>query len=296
MSVSLTPHRPMSPGRVRVAALAAAALIASALAIVISAAEPAAASARAAVDSSDPDAPHKPFWARRETGYLKTADGALLRYSVLLPAKQGRFPVALIYSGYDTGEIGGAAYLRNDVTFSMDLDAKLVRAGYAVMGVNARATGCSEGAPFSVLGPKYGEDGRDAIEFAAAQPWSNGNVGMYGWSWGGMSQIATAPHRPPHLKAIAPGMVLGDQRLDNTAPGGVTGYAMVHGWRGYLLERWAAVEASAQAAGDTRCLQQLERNIVTENETSAVRWQMQHPLRDAAVEETRLSARTHLID
>lgn len=296
MSVSRMPGRPMFRHAVHAVALGVAALLVAVPATVVRAAEPVAATARAAVDSSDPDAPHEPFWARRETGYLKTADGTLLRYSVLLPAQQGRFPVALIYSGYDTGEIGGAAYLHNDVTFSMDLDTKLVRAGYAVMGVNARATGCSEGAPFSVLGPKYGEDGRDAVEFAATQPWSNGHVGMYGWSWGGMSQIATAPHRPPHLQAIAPGMVLGDQRLDNTAPGGVTGYAMVHGWRGYLLERWAAVAASAQAAGDTRCLQQLERNIAGENEQSAVRWQMQHPLRDAAVEEARLSARTHSID
>src|SRR5262252_6168967 len=153
-------------------------------------------------DLSAADAPQKQFWARRETGYLPAADGTLLRYSVLLPAKAGRFPVALIYSGYDTGSIGGAAYLKNDVTFSFDLDRALVAKGYAVMGVNARATGCSEGAPFDFLGVKYGEDGRDAVEFAAQRPWSNGNVGMYGWSWAGMSQLATASNKPPHLKAV----------------------------------------------------------------------------------------------
>jgi putative CocE/NonD family hydrolase len=253
-------------------------------------------SASAIAKPSDPDAPVKPFWARRETGYLKTADGTLLRYSVLLPAAKGRFPVALIYSGYDTGSIGGAAYLGNDVTFSADLDETLVRSGYAVMGVNARATACSEGERFSFLGPKYGEDGRDAIEFAAVQPWSNGNVGMYGWSWGGMSQLATASNRPPHLKAIAPGMVLGDPRLDNIAPGGVTAYSMPSGWREFLFSRWAAAKTSAEAEHDARCLAQLQRNFATEERSSFAREAMQHPLRDAWTEEIRLSARTHLID
>jgi len=206
------------------------------------------------------DAPQKQFWARRETGYLPAADGTLLRYSVLLPAKTGRFPVALSYSGYDTGSIGGAAYLKNDVTFSFDLDRELVAKGYAVMGVNARATGCSEGAPFDFLGVKYGEDGRDAVEFAAKQPWSNGNVGMYGWSWAGMSQLATASDQPPHLKAIVPGMVLGDLRLDNAAPGGVTAYAMASHWNEFVHFRWNAVSESANAEHDSRCLEQLKKN------------------------------------
>jgi predicted acyl esterase len=241
------------------------------------------------------DAPQKQFWARRETGYLPAADGTLLRYSVLLPAKTGRFPVALIYSGYDTGSIGGPAYLKNDVTFSFDLDRALVSKGYAVMGVNARATGCSEGAPFDFLGIKYGEDGRDAVEFAAQQPWSNGNVGMYGWSWAGMSQLATASERPAHLKAIVPGMVLGDPRLDNGAPGGVTAYAMASHWNEFVHFRWNAVSESANAEHDARCLEQLKKNSRSLDENSWGRQLIRHPLRDAFMDERVLGARTHLI-
>jgi putative CocE/NonD family hydrolase len=251
--------------------------------------------AQAPEPETSADAPQKQFWARRETGYLPAADGTLLRYSVLLPAKTGRFPVALIYSGYDTGSIGGAAYLKNDVTFSFDLDRALVAKGYAVMGVNARATGCSEGTPFDFLGVKYGEDGRDAVEFAAQQPWSNGNVGMYGWSWAGMSQLATASNQPPHLKAIAPGMVLGDFRLDNAAPGGVTAYAMASHWNEFVHSRWDAATESANAEHDTRCLAQLKENTRSLDENSAGRQLVRHPLRDAYFEERRLNARTHLI-
>jgi uncharacterized protein len=242
------------------------------------------------------DAPIKKFWAQRITGYLQTRDGVSLRYSVLLPATVGRFPVALIYSGYDTGSIGGAAYLQNNVTFSADLDRTLVEHGYAVMGVSARATGCSEGNHFTFLGPTYGEDGRDAIEFAAQQPWSNGNVGMYGWSWAGMSQLATASDRPPHLKAIAPGMAMGDPRLDNSAPGGVSEYYMAWGWRSFLHERWAAVSESAKDEHDDGCLQHLKRNFALEEENSIASNMLRHPLRDDWNKtEQQLNARTAMI-
>ncbi len=63
------------------------------------------------------DAPRVQVWAKRETGYFKVKDGTRLRYSVLLPAKEGKFPIVLIYSGYDTASIGGAAHLQNNVTF-----------------------------------------------------------------------------------------------------------------------------------------------------------------------------------
>jgi putative CocE/NonD family hydrolase len=48
------------------------------------------------------------------------------------------------------------------------------------------------------------DDGHDAVEWAASQPWSNGRVGMFGSSYGGMVQWAAAATRPPHLVAIAP--------------------------------------------------------------------------------------------
>jgi uncharacterized protein len=253
--------------------------------------------ARGASGEIDPsDAPIKKFWARRVTGYLTTRDGVALRYSVLLPAAAGRFPVAVIYSGYDTGSIGGAAYLKNNVTFSADLDRTLVEHGYAVMGVSARATGCSGGNHFTFIGPTYGEDGGDAIEFAAQQPWSDGNVGMYGWSWAGMSQLATASDRPPHLKAIVPGMTATDLRLDNAAPGGVAQPSMAWGWRIFLHQRWGAVKESAEAEHDDLCLQHLKRNFELEEENSIARNVLRHPLRDAWNKpEQQLNARTQLI-
>ncbi len=50
----------------------------------------------------------------------------------------------------------------------------------------------------------------DLVEWAAAQPWSDGNVGMVGISYFAMTQLEAAVERPPHLKAIFPVAVTSD--------------------------------------------------------------------------------------
>ena len=49
-----------------------------------------------------------------------------------------------------------------------------------------------------------GKDAYDLIEWAGAQSWCNGSLGMAGTSWLGIIQWHTAVLAPPHLKAIAP--------------------------------------------------------------------------------------------
>ncbi len=227
-----------------------------------------------------PDAIHA-RWGRRLTGYVKARDGVELRYSVLLPKGRGPFPVIINFSGYDPGAIGGYAYQHNNTAMSNALDASLLERGYAVLGVNARGTGCSEGV-FDFLGPSYGMDGADIVEWASTQSWSNGLIGMANWSWAGMSQVATASERPPHLKAIAPGMALTDPRLDSWALGGVPSQGFITGWWMFLHSRWLAVRRSAEVEHDQRCLAQVERNYQRgeDPDVNLPTALMRHPLRD----------------
>lgn len=221
----------------------------------------------------------KPFWARRITGYMTTADGTRLRYSALLPKNTGRSPTVLTLNGYDAGSIGTTPYLKYRTSMAVDLDKRLVEAGYAVMGVNTAGTGCSDGR-LEYTRPQLGQHGAEAVEFAAVQPWSDGKVGMVGASYSGSSQVATAQNRPPHLRAIVPGMVLTDYR-DAIAPGGVPAPGFLTPFRVVFRGYWSDIVAqAAEEEGDAQCLQQIVRNLAAEESNSVMHLPVAHPLRD----------------
>jgi putative CocE/NonD family hydrolase len=75
----------------------------------------------------------------------------------------------------------------------------------------------------------WGKDGADVVAWAARQPWSDGNVGMIGYSFTGVSQLATAAFAGPALKAITPGNVFPDFYRDMIYPGGIHN-AWIPGW------------------------------------------------------------------
>lgn len=75
--------------------------------------------------------------------------------------------------------------------------------GYAHVIVDLRGTGDSDGL-YDLLGKVEQNDLYDVIEWAAAQSWCTGKVGMMGCSYFAMTQVLVAPHAPPALKAIFP--------------------------------------------------------------------------------------------
>ncbi len=74
----------------------------------------------------------------------------------------------------------------------------------------------------------------DVIEWAGVQPWSNGNVGLNGESYFGVSQWYVAALNPPHLKAIVPGEALSDLYRDAVRHGGVPSQFAV-GWMNFRI-------------------------------------------------------------
>lgn len=76
------------------------------------------------------------------------------------------------------------------------------RHGYVFALVDVRGRGNSEGSfePFA----QEAEDGYDIVEWLATQPWCNGKVAMWGGSYAGYDQWATAKEFPPHLATIVP--------------------------------------------------------------------------------------------
>lgn len=98
---------------------------------------------------------------------------------------------------YFSGNPDGAQYENHE---SVD-SSVWVPAGYVCIRVESRGVCKSPGlqAPLSV---QEAEDYYDAIEWAAVQPWSNGNVGLWGMSYLAMTQHNVASLQPPHLKAM----------------------------------------------------------------------------------------------
>jgi len=76
--------------------------------------------------------------------------------------------------------------------------------GYACMRVDIRGSGDSDGFQGVFAMQQEQDDTLEVIKWIAAQGWSDGQVGMFGISWGGFQAIQAAYRAPKELKAIVP--------------------------------------------------------------------------------------------
>jgi hypothetical protein len=95
-------------------------------------------------------------------------------------------------------------YRKNDLTAHRDasMHPYVAGHGYAIVRLDLRGAGDSEGLMLDEYLPQELRDGADAIAWIAEQPWCDGNVGMIGISWGGFNGLQVAALQPPALKAI----------------------------------------------------------------------------------------------
>jgi predicted acyl esterase len=130
--------------------------------------------------------------------WIPMKDGVRLAATLYMPdgAKTGeKFPALLEY----------LPYRKDDGTAAGDYPkhAYFARRGYVSVRVDIRGFGASEGVPPE---REYSEqeqvDGEQVIWWLAHQAWSNGNVGMFGISWGGFTALQMAMRHAPGLKAI----------------------------------------------------------------------------------------------
>jgi uncharacterized protein len=74
--------------------------------------------------------------------------------------------------------------------------------GYPFLTVDVRGRGNSEGSFRPLI--QEAQDGYDVVEWLAKQPYCNGKISMWGGSYAGYDQWATAKEFPPHLATIVP--------------------------------------------------------------------------------------------
>ncbi len=114
--------------------------------------------------------------------------------------------------------------------------AHWVQQGYAILQADVRGMHKSEGRA-GVLRPQDAEDYFDLIEWAAAQPWCTGRVGLMGVSYLAMSQWCVAALRPPHLCAIVPWEGVTDLYRELAFHGGIPETKFVPTWFKFRIKR-----------------------------------------------------------
>jgi predicted acyl esterase len=161
------------------------------------------------------DAP--PPGAKWTQAYITEADGTKLHADILRPAHlpaNAKTPVILSIGPYfnhsgQTGPLGpvqGTPYTpTGDGPSARFYDfingAKLMERGYTWVQVDLRGFGGSSGC-LDWAGPGEQADVKAAVEWAAAQPWSTGKVGMYGKSYDGVTGLIGIAQQPRGLAAV----------------------------------------------------------------------------------------------
>lgn len=136
---------------------------------------------------------------------LKMRDGITLRADIFRPNADGKFPVLLQRTPYNKD---------NGVEFGI----KAASRGYVVIFQDVRGRYASEGEWYVFKNEP--NDGYDTVEWAAALPYSNGKVGMFGGSYVGATQMLAAIAHPPHLAGICPVVTASNYHENWTYQGG----------------------------------------------------------------------------
>ena len=165
---------------------------------------------------------------------VKMRDGVVLRADIYRPKALGKFPVFLQRTPYNKSdcEVCPQAAARGYITIIQDC-----RGRYASEG---------EWIPFK----DEQADGYDTVEWAAALPYSDGRVGMFGSSYVGVTQMLAAITAPPHLAGIFPSLTASNYH---------------NGWiyQGGAFEQWFSEAWTTILAEDTfsRCVRRAGKTL-----------------------------------
>ncbi len=175
----------------------------------------------------------------------KMRDGVVLKADIYRPKADGKFPVLLTRTPYDK---------RGDGDFGLLAAAQ----GYVVVIQDVRGRYTSEGEWYTFKNES--NDGYDTVEWAAALPYSNGKVGMFGGSYVGATQMLAAISSPPHLAGILPIVTASNYHENWTYQGGA-------------FEQWFDQSWTTGLAQNT-----YDRRVF--KNSYATRWDMQLPLKE----------------
>jgi uncharacterized protein len=195
-----------------------------------------------------------PASAEGPSGYdwVTMPDGVRIAVSVTVPAAcmdsvahPDGCPTIFEMSGYDGGGASaddrgtlcghefGCGRLEDDSRqLTRHFDDEYPGREYVIVHASVRGSGCS-GGEFDLFTWTGALDGKYIIdEWIPNQPWSNGDVGLIGHSYGGLTGSLIAATRPEHLKVISVSGLIDDLYRGMVYPGGVSNYGFPLLWTG----------------------------------------------------------------
>ncbi|WP_161500474.1 CocE/NonD family hydrolase, partial [Streptomyces antimycoticus] len=191
-------------------------------------------------------------------------DGTVLRADLYRPDSRVSLPTLIRRTPYGrTGESAGPG-----------LDTRrLLTAGYGLLVQDVRGRG-SSGGEFEPFWAE-GADGADTVDWAAAQPWCDGRVGMLGRSYEGSTALLAAGHAPEALHAVSAYMAGSEFREGWCYQGGVFQLGFVLHWAlaDLLLPGLLAADSGSTGAGAERVLHALD-SIEDLYRTPGLAWQL----------------------
>jgi predicted acyl esterase len=171
---------------------------------------------------------------------IPVAPGITLDSDIFRPEDGGKFPAILTIHPYykpeQSMEIMPVAFSGDRALMEAGDFNFYVRRGYVFIIANLRGTQASDGL-FGNVDPDAQtiQDIWEVVEWAARQPWCDGNVGMLGISYFSVVQKRVAVLKPPHLKTIFAPYGWTDSYRDLYFRGGI----MAHGFLNYWLRRYS---------------------------------------------------------
>lgn len=171
----------------------------------------------------------------KQTRSLTTQDGVRLDADVYYPDAKADFPVLLMRQPYGRSIASTVVYAH---------PTWYAAHGYIVVIQDVRGRGTSEG-EFDLFADEIA-DGAETVNWAAQLPQSTGAVGMYGFSYQGMTQLYAAIRRPAALKTICPSMIGYDLYQDWAYEGGAFCYQNNLGWALQLASETARRQQNAE--------------------------------------------------
>jgi uncharacterized protein len=173
---------------------------------------------------------------------VKMRDGVTLRADVYHPKAPGKFPVILQRTPYNRA-------------MPTSFGLKAASMGYVGIVQDCRGRYASDGDWYPLV-HEY-EDGYDSIEWAAALPYSNGKVGIFGGSYGAFTVLMAVLSHPPHLAGFV---------SIEAGPGPYEFF-----YRGGAFQKWLAESWTANALA----LDTLER--LTRKRNDVAKWSRDLP-------------------